>query len=69
MNKETIERLKQELHEVNERLDRLVDFTQTREYLCLSSANRTLLEKQAEVMEEYADILAIRIELNEKEVK
>lgn len=69
MNKETIERLKQELCEVNERLDKLVDFAQTREFLCLSWANRTLLEKQEEIMEEYADILRIRIELNEKEAK
>lgn len=68
MNKETIERLKQELREVNERLVKLVKFLQTRKYLSLSYANCTLLKMQAEVMDKYADILTIRIELNEREV-
>lgn len=68
MNKDTIERMKCELDELMERIDRLNEFRSSINYTTVSPANAMLISRQCEVMRQYAEILTIRIELNEREV-
>ena len=62
-------RVKQERDELQRRLSRLCAFMDDRfegcKFLKLSPANRILLERQKAVMQEYRDILDVRIELME----
>lgn len=69
MNKDTIERMRREREELLDRLERLYDFRCSISYADVSPANVALINRQAEAMRQYVDILTIRIELNEKEVK
>lgn len=69
MNKDTIERMKCELDELMERIERLNEFRFSFRFDTVSKANAMLINRQCEAMRQYAEILTIRIELNEKEVK
>lgn len=66
-----LDRVKAERDELQQRLSKLCDFTGNGKFqpsagfLMLSPANRILLERQKAVMQEYRDILDVRIELME----
>lgn len=64
-----LDRVKRERDELQARLSRLCAFMDTRfedcKFLELSPANRILLERQRAIMQEYRDILDVRIELME----
>lgn len=64
-----LDRVKRERDELQQRLSRLSEFIddrfESREFVKLSPANRILLERQKAVMQEYRDILDIRVELME----
>lgn len=66
-NKAVVKRVIAERDEVQTRLSKLCAFMDTRfedcKFLELSPANRILLERQRAVMQEYRDILDVRIEL------
>jgi len=60
-----LERLKNEQKELQLNLDKLNSFTNSDKITELSTANRILLRRQAEVMKEYNEILIVRLELND----
>lgn len=64
-----LDRVKAERDELQQRLSKLCEFMDDRvegcKFLELSPANRSLLERQKAVMQEYRDILDCRIELLE----
>lgn len=60
-----LERLKNEQKELQLNLDKLNSFINSDKVTELSTANRILLKRQAEVMREYNEILIIRLELND----
>ena len=55
------QRVVDEKAELCERLAKLRQFRQTAEFAAMESDDRSLMEKQAEYMQEYADILGRRI--------
>lgn len=58
-----LDRLINERSELAEKIEKLQQFINTKNFGDLSLANRLLLEKQVIHMKEYLDILSIRIEL------
>lgn len=61
-----LERLQQEEVELAAKAIKLQEFMSTDAFEELSEGNQYLLDKQLEAMEEYLNILGLRIELNEK---
>lgn len=61
-----VERMKQELVELQVRREKLTKFIGSDEFDKLDVDNRRLLSKQNDLMRRYADTLARRISLNEK---
>ena len=65
-----LDRVKAERDELQQRLSRLCSFMDDRfegcKFLSLSPADRILLEWQRDAMQEYRDILDVRIELMER---
>lgn len=58
-----LERLQQEQKELNEKLEKLGDFIVSENFEKLSKANKMLLRKQCSVMNEYNEVLILRLEL------
>lgn len=56
-----LERLVQEQKELNEKLTKLRDFIGTENFLKLKEADQLLLKMQYKYMDQYNDILCIRI--------
>ena len=67
MNKEILDRLKTELKELEERVEKLSNFIISDEYKSLDKWNKYYLKEQQEVMFHYCDILRRRIYLHEKD--
>lgn len=64
MEKETfLDRLKQEHKELDDKVCKLLAFTQTEGFFDIGGANKLLLKEQLSVMTRYLDILSIRLAL------
>lgn len=69
MNKnEILEKLKQEITELNIKLGKLTDFIKSDEIEELTDKTRMLLIQQKDIMNEYSFILTERIKLLEDEI-
>lgn len=61
-----LDRLKQEKQELHEKVVKLSDFLNSENVKVLSEANQILLKQQLVCMNDYLNILIVRIELIEK---
>lgn len=66
MKEEFVKRLEEEVQDLDQKLEKLLHFMQSKDYINLTDVERFLLEEQFNSMKRYLTIIRVRLSLYEK---